>query len=707
MSSADTVPGGDPIVADLVDFLGTYYGDAIKDFALGYPEDARSFTVDWTELYQFDPDIAEDTVAHPTEFKNKLETALEEFDQPVTDLSGATVRLANLDTHSRKVDELRDDDVQKLRTISGQIAKASAVRPVVELAAWVCKRCGVATETPVSDELSPPHQCRSCERSGPFELDYQDSTVRNQQRIRIKQPPDEASNSAQIGHEIDAHIRGDLAGDISAGERADVTGVLDVLYDEDPELDFEFEAWDVESQGDSYRNIAIEEHRDAIETLTDRGEGRNPFVAVAESVAPGITGGGEMDIETPWGETYGKYWWVRLATAVASLFGSWRRENSDGTFERGSSHVLYIGDPSTGKSSIMNAIAKLAPRSAKESGKNASGPGLTAAAVKDDFGGSQWSLEAGALVKAHQGVAAIDEIDKMDKAGLSRLHSALENERLEINKAGIDATLRCETSLLAAGNPEGSRFDGYSDEAEQIDIVASLMDRFDLVYVFKDDPDEDQDSEIAESRIAQRAESGLVARGDIAPNQRSTADPEVPTERMRAWVALARQECQPVIKDESVRERLREYYVDLRQSNVDDAEGQNPVPATVRTLDGLLRLSEACARMRLSETVDPIDVEMAKAMLEVSLEDIGYDPETGRLDADFMNGRGSQSQNDRIKRIKGMVESLSGESGADRDEVLGMAESAGIDREKAAQDLEKLAEKGELYRPATGVLRPT
>jgi len=296
----------------------------------------------------------------------------------------------------------------------------------------------------------------------------------------------------------------------------------------------------------------------------------------------------------------------------------------------------------------------------------------------------------------------------MEKDGLSRLHSALENERLEINKAGIDTTLRCETSLLAAGNPEGSRFDSYSTDAEQIDIVASLMDRFDLVYVFKDNPDEDTDADIAESVIQQRAESGLVARGEMQRDERSAADPEVPIERMRAWVAMARNQCQPVIKDEEVQQRLRNYYVDLRQSNTDDAEGDNPVPATVRTLDGLLRLSEACARMRLSETVDPIDVEMARAMLEVSLEDIGYDPETGKLDADFMSGRGSQTQKDRRSRIKSIIETLSSpESGANEEDVLGDAEASGIEREKAEHEIEKLKRSGDVYTPETGVLRLT
>jgi replicative DNA helicase Mcm len=427
---------------------------------------------------------------------------------------------------------------------------------------------------------------------------------------------------------------------------------------------------------------------------------------LANSIAPGIIGGREVDIETPWGETYDKYWWIRLATGIANLFSGWRRPNGDGTYHRGNSHVAMIGDPSTGKSTIMGAVEEIAPRSAAESGRNASGPGLTAAAVKDDFGDSQWSLEAGALVKAHNGVACIDEIDKMQKDGLSRLHSALEKQRLEINKAGIDATLKCETSLLAAGNPKDSRFDTYDADHEQIDIVGSLMDRFDLIFTLKDRPDEEKDRQMAESKIAQRAESGLVQTGMMEQTERETATPEMDTEQLQAWVAYARQQFQPVLRDEDVKERLRDYYVEIRQAN---GSGEDePVPATVRTLDGLLRLSEASARMRLSEEIEPIDAEMAIALVKISLQDVGYDPETGKMDADFAAGRGSQSQRDRVKRLLGIVETLeSGESAPTRKEIINAASEAGIDKDKADKEIDQLKQKGELYTPQKGHLRTT
>jgi len=692
----------------ILEFYQTYYRDDIGTLAQRYPSEQESLHVDYTDVAQFDLDLADDLLDNPDQIREYFEDALAKFDLPAdVDLSDARVRIHNTDTHTLKVDELRDEDVERLRSISGQISKASAIRPVVKDAAWECLRCGTYTYQEVTTKLQQPHECRGCERKGPFELDYHESIVKNHQLIRIKQPPEEASTSAQIGNKIDANIEGDLVGFAEAGERADVCGVLQVeTNDDSPTLDFYFDAWDIDKRDDDYAELDVDKHKDEIKQFVEED---NPFVLLADSIAPGITGGRDVDTETPWGETYDKYWWVRLGVGIANLFGGWRRPNGDGTFVRGSSHSLLIGDPSTGKSTIMGAIETISPRSASESGKNASGPGLTAAAVRDDFGDSEWSLEAGALVKAHNGVACIDEIDKMEKDGLSRLHSALEKQRLEINKAGIDATLKCETSLLAAGNPTDSRFNPYDKDHTQIDIVGSLLDRFDLVFTFKDRPDKDKDTDIAESVIKSRQESGLVAKNKLSQDDRQTANPRVEIEKMRAWVAYARQNYNPVIEDDAVIDRLKNYYVQIRSQNADKSGSDDePVPATVRTLDGLLRLSEACARMRLSDKVEMIDVEMAIAMLQVSLEDVGYDPETGKMDADWAAGRTSWTQNDRRNKIKGIIESLETDGpGAEYDNVVETAVAAGIDEEKAADEIAHFANKGEVYEPSNGFLKTT
>jgi len=122
----------------------------------------------------------------------------------------------------------------------------------------------------------------------------------------------------------------------------------------------------------------------------------------------------------------------------------------------------------------------------------------------------------------------------------------------------------------------------------------------------------------------------------------------------------------------------------------------------------LLRLSEASARMRLSHEVEMIDVEMAIALVKISLQDIGYDPETGKMDIDYAKGRGSWSQKERRKKIYGIVESLETEStGANEEEVINLASEAGIESNKAETMLTNLKNQGEVYEPRNDGLRTT
>src|SRR3989344_3016471 len=141
-------------------------------------------------------------------------------------------------------------------------------------------------------------------------------------------------------------------------------------------------------------------------------------------------------------------------------------------------------------------FAKNPPKARFVSGKGSSGAGLTASVIKDEFLRG-WSLEAGALVLANKGLAVVDELDKMAPEDRSALHEALEQQQVTISKANIQASLRAETTLLAAANPKGSRFDQYTPIPQQIDLPPTLLNRFDLIFPIRDIPNKDRDEEIA------------------------------------------------------------------------------------------------------------------------------------------------------------------------------------------------------------------
>ncbi|WP_237560421.1 LAGLIDADG family homing endonuclease [Halolamina rubra] len=264
----------------------------------------------------------------------------------------------------------------------------------------------------------------------------------------------------------------------------------------------------------------------------------------------------------------------------------------------------------------------------------------TAAAVRDDFGdGQQWTLEAGALVLADKGIAAIDELDKMDSGDRSAMHEGLEQQKISVSKAGINATLKSRCSLLGAANPKYGRFDQYEPIGEQIDLEPALISRFDLIFTVTDQPDPEHDSRLAEHILKTNYAGELHTQREQVPNSEYTAEevenvteevaPDIDTELLRKYIAYAKRNVYPTMSDEA-KEAIEEFYVDLRSKGADE---DAPVPVTARKLEALVRLAEASARVRLSDTVEEQDAEKVIGVVRNSLEDIGVDPETGEFDA--------------------------------------------------------------------------
>jgi replicative DNA helicase Mcm len=367
-------------------------------------------------------------------------------------------------------------------------------------------------------------------------------------------------------------------------------------------------------------------------------------------------------------------------------------------------------------SMLLQYIRQIAPRSVYTSGKGSSAAGLTAAAVRDDFGdGQQWTLEAGALVLADQGIAAVDELDKMAADDRSAMHEALEQQSISVSKAGINATLKSRCSLLGAANPKYGRFDQYESIGEQIDLEPALISRFDLIFTVTDQPDEEEDARLAEHILRTNYAGELnTHRAETTASNYTEEEVETVTEEvsptiepdlLRKYVAYAKRNCFPTMTEEAKAE-IQEFYVDLRAEGTgEDA----PVPVTARKLEALVRLAEASARVRLSDTVEQEDAERATDIARSSMEDIGMDPETGEFDADVAETGTSKSQRDRVKNILSLIGEIEEEydEGAPVDVVVERAEEQGMEPSKAEHEVEQLKQKGEVYTPTKGHLRTT
>ncbi len=344
-------------------------------------------------------------------------------------------------------------------------------------------------------------------------------------------------------------------------------------------------------------------------------------------------------------------------------------------------------------SQLLKRISKVAPKSRFTSGKGATAAGLTASVVKDEFLGG-WSLEAGTLVLANQGFAIIDEMDKMNKEDRSALHEALEQQTISISKANIQATLRCETTVLAAANPKFGRFDPYDLIANQIDLPPTLINRFDLIFPIKDLPNREKDELTATFILNLHKDS-------------SAAISELSTDLLKKYFSYLRQKVHPKMTDAAI-EELKAYYVAMRNSGNGEEKGIKSIPITARQLEALVRLSEASAKLRLAKTVSKKDAQKAIEMIDYCLNQIAKDNETGKIDIDRLGGRITATQRSSIGMIKeiiGVLEEQLHEKIIPVEEVARAAQEKNISPEQVEEVLEKLRRSGDIFEPRRGFVQ--
>jgi len=167
----------------------------------------------------------------------------------------------------------------------------------------------------------------------------------------------------------------------------------------------------------------------------------------------------------------------------------------DGMRLRGDINVLLMGDPSTAKSQFLKFVEKVAPVGVYTSGKGSSAAGLTASVIKDAKG--EFYLEGGAMVLADGGIVMIDEFDKMKPQDRVAIHEAMEQQTISIAKAGITTVLNSRAAVLAAANPIHGRYDDMKSASENIDLMTTILSRFDLIFIVRDIRDEERDKAIA------------------------------------------------------------------------------------------------------------------------------------------------------------------------------------------------------------------
>jgi replicative DNA helicase Mcm len=425
--------------------------------------------------------------------------------------------------------------------------------------------------------------------------------------------------------------------------------------------------------------IPLEETFEELETneederqILELSQDPNVFHKLAKSIVPSVWGYEEIK-----------------RSLILQLFGGVQKKMSDGSNSRGDIHILLIGDPGVAKSVTLGFMANIAPKGRYVVGKSTSGAGLTATVVRDEYL-KGWSLEAGAMVLANKGLVCIDELEKMDPSDRSAMHEAMEQQTVTISKANVQATLKAQTSVLAAANPKFGRFDPYQSVAQQIDLPPTLINRFDIIFTLRDLPDKEKDTKIATHVLQEHTKEfdhTLISK-----------------DLLRKYVAYAKQKIKPALSEEAVAE-LKHFYVELRNKPVFSESAMRPIPISARQLQALIRLSEAAAKVRLSETVSKADAKQAIEIMKYYLMQVGYDYESQSFDIDRIGTKFSHSQRNKIFTVKETIIALSNKMGKEIPlEEIKKDLKDKMEEQEVNEAIEKLIQSNEIYKPKHGYI---
>jgi replicative DNA helicase Mcm len=698
------------------------YAPRLLDVASQYP-DVRSLPITYTDVALFNVELAEHLLEQPTASLMAADKASQQMIPPGQRVP-VHIRITELpmdpDIGRVPIRDLRAKHLGRLIACEGLVRKSTEVRPRLRLAVFQCMRCGALHRMDQDTlQLKEPLECykenNGCSRAAgstkfrlitniaslpdPFSAAFGDramdfSEFEDTQKIEVQESP-EGLRGGDQPQRLTCYLEDDLTGKLSPGDRVTLNGILrENLKSQGSQKSTLFEIFlsvvSFERKKDDYDEIVITEADE--ERIIATSKDPALFPNMIASIAPTIFG---MEPEKE--------------GLALQLFGGVVKVLPDKTRIRGDIHIMLVGDPGTAKSQLLRYMTNLAPRAIYTSGKASTAAGLTAAAVRDEFGEGRWTLEAGALVLADQGLAAIDELDKMSEQDRSAMHEAMEQQSISIAKAGITATLQARCAILGAANPKLGRFHEHALMVEQIDLPPALFSRFDVIFSIIDKPDSVWDAKLADHilKVHRTGEvhrlkeylDGLPLPDGIIEDDLMSVEPIYEPEFVSKYVAYAKSRIFPVLTDEALND-IKDYYITIRKRG----EGEEAsVPLTARQLEAFIRLAEASARVRLSDYVTKEDADRAIRIVDYFLTKIMGGE---RFDIDVIATGISHSQRERMRILLDIIDQLArgGESPSE-DDIIAEAEGFKIDRAQAKSVLDRLVSDGRIYSPKAGRYR--
>lgn len=676
------------------------YRQRISD---AYAKSEHHIVVLFEDILTFNPQLAHYLKNHPEE---ALEEAAEAFKNIIRIDAGGFfdpeeqffIRISTQNSSNEvSLRNIRSVHVDELIYVRGIIIRASIVRPQIVRAMFECPICGnQMLVDQLTSRLTAPQECMNptCNNKKDFSVITDLSEFIDHQYVTVQEAPEDL-RSGDIPQTLQCILLNDLVDSVRPGERVKMMGILKSVPREDKRgrlsTLFQSQLFINFVEGVRQEEEELDLQQEDIDEIHALSQEPQIQQKIAKSIARAILGHEKLKMG-----------------AALSLFGGIQKVKKDGSKLRGDIHVLFMGDPGTGKSQILQNCALISPRSVYTSGKGASAAGLTAAVIKDsDNSGLQ--LEAGALVLASGGIACIDEFDKMRKQDRSAIHEAMEQQTVSIAKAGIVATLQSKTAIIAAANPKQGRWNEYETPANNINLSPPILSRFDLIFIVRDIPEKAQDDRIAEyilkNHMMGHDETYVYEDQGKDGKPPSPKEDFIPMDLLKKYIQYAKVNSHPKLTRDAA-ELIRDFYITMRSSS---PEGSTAVPIVARTLDGMVRMCEAYAKMALQDFVKKEDAQSVIDLVRLSLRDIGYDEETDQFDVDVMYTGTSSNKRQKLNLILKKIKELqlaNPQAALSFEDIFEpLATEKGITEDFVKTALAQWTKDGELYQPQNDTWR--